>query len=593
MFLGGGGRMGERIRAFDWTATPLGPPEAWPMSLRTLMGVMLAADQPMFVAWGPERILIYNDAYVPLLSVKHPNALGRPFSRVWPEAWGDLSPLVERVWAGEPIHMDDITLHLDRGEGLKEAHFAFSYTPVRERDETIVGLFCPCSETTDQVFAERRIERDRVRQRLLLQQMPGFVGVLAGPEHCYEYVNDAYLAISGHRDFLGRSVREVFPELEGQGFYELLDTVYATGEPHLASAMPIHLTGEEKPRYISFVYQPIRDDAGAVTGIFVGGYDVTEQVRAEGALRHLNKGLEARVAERTAALMRAEEALRQAQKMEAVGQLTGGLAHDFNNLLAGISGSLELIRIRAAQGRIEDVERYLVAAEGAARRAAALTQRLLAFSRRQTLDPKPTDINKLVFGIEELVRRTVGPDIAVEVVGAGGLWPTLIDAPQLDNAILNLCINARDAMPEGGKLTIETANKWLDERAAAERDLPPGQYVSLCITDTGTGMTPEVVARAFDPFFTTKPIGSGTGLGLSMIYGFVRQSGGQVRIYTELGQGTTMCLYLPRHLGEADGDDVLHATPDEQTAAAGETVLIVDDEPTIRLLVKDILGEAG
>ena len=592
-FLTGGGRMGERIRAFDWRATPLGAPDGWPASLRTLMGVMLAAEQPMFVAWGPEQILLYNDAYAPLLGSKEPGALGQPFLRVWHEAEADLAPLVDRVWSGEPIHMDDITLFLDRGDGLKEAHFAFSYTPVREADERVIGLFCPCSETTEQILAERRVERERVRQLALLQQMPGFVAVLASPGHHFEYVNDAYVAIAGDRDFLGRGVREVFPELEGQGFFELLDRVYATGEAYAASATPIRLTGEDEPRYIDMIYQPIRDDAGQVTGIFVGGYDTTARVRAEGALRHLNEGLEARVAERTAALMRTEEALRQAQKMEAVGQLTGGLAHDFNNLLAGISGSLELIRIRAAQGRIADVERYLVAAEGAARRAAALTQRLLAFSRRQTLDPRPTDVNKLVSGIEELVRRTVGPDIAVEVVGAGGLWTTLIDGSQLDNAILNLCINARDAMPDGGKLTIETANKWLDDRAATDRDLPPGQYVSLCITDTGTGMAADVVERAFDPFFTTKPIGEGTGLGLSMIYGFVRQSGGQVRIYTEMGQGTTMCLYLPRHIGEAEADAVSPGLAIEETAAAGETVLIVDDEPTIRLLVTDILSETG
>ena len=207
--------------------------------------------------------------------------------------------------------------------------------------------------------------------------------------------------------------------------------------------------------------------------------------------------------------------------------------------------------MRMAQGRTAEVDRYLMAAQGAVKRAASLTHRLLAFSRRQTLDPKPTNANRLLSGIEELVRRTVGPSVEVEVVQASGLWPTLVDPNQLENAVLNLCINARDAMPDGGRLTIESANKWLDERAARQHDLPVGQYVSVCVTDTGTGMTPEVIAKAFDPFFTTKPIGEGTGLGLSMIYGFARQSGGQVRIYSELGQGTTMCLYLPRHADDA------------------------------------------
>ena len=286
------------------------------------------------------------------------------------------------------------------------------------------------------------------------------------------------------------------------------------------------------------------------------------------------------------------ERLRQSQKMEAVGQLTGGLAHDFNNLLTGITGSLDLLQARVAQGRVADVGKYVTAAQGAAKRAAALTHRLLAFSRRQTLDPKPVDVNRLVAGMEEMVRRTVGPAIEVEVVGNAGLWPALVDENQLENALLNLCINARDAMPDGGRITVETANKWLDVRASKLRDLPEGQYLTLCVTDTGTGMTPEVIERAFDPFFTTKPMGEGTGLGLSMIYGFARQSNGQVRIYSELGQGTTMCIYLPRHVGRADvaePEDVAEIA----RAGLGETVLIVDDEPTIRMLVTDVLSDFG
>ncbi|MBE7197999.1 MAG: PAS domain S-box protein [Parafilimonas terrae] len=297
--------------------------------------------------------------------------------------------------------------------------------------------------------------------------------------------------------------------------------------------------------------------------------------------------------EQAETLARTEEALRQAQKMEAVGQLTGGLAHDFNNMLAGIVGSLELMQTRMLQGRTGDLDRYIAAAQGAAKRAAALTHRLLAFSRRQTLDPKPTDVNRLVAGMEELVRRTVGPSVDVEVVAAGGLWPTLVDPSQLENALLNLCINARDAMPEGGRIVIETCNRWLDHRSAAERNVEPGQYVSLCVSDNGTGMAPDIVAKAFDPFFTTKPLGEGTGLGLSMIYGFVRQSGGQARIYSEVGQGTMVCLYLPRHLGEAENADEGPARPETERARAGETVLVVDDEPTVRMLVSEVLEDLG
>ncbi|WP_278376894.1 PAS domain-containing protein [Sphingobium yanoikuyae] len=320
----------------------------------------------------------------------------------------------------------------------------------------------------------------------------------------------------------------------------------------------------------------------------------TERRRAEIELRELAASLEQQVEERTRDLIAAEEALRQSQKMEAVGQLTGGLAHDFNNLLTGITGGLEMIQIRRAQGRHEDVDRYVHAAQGAARRAAALTHRLLAFSRRQTLAPKPTCVVDLVNGMVDLVMRTVGPAIEVEAVNGVGLWPVLVDPSQLENALLNLCINARDAMPDGGKITIETGNRWLDRRTAVERDMEPGQYVSLCVSDTGTGMSKETISKAFDPFFTTKPIGMGTGLGLSMIYGFTRQSGGQTRIYSELGRGSTICLYLPRHLGEAGTP----ATPEAEPALApqareGETVLVIDDEPTVRMLVVEILEGLG
>jgi PAS domain S-box-containing protein len=288
-----------------------------------------------------------------------------------------------------------------------------------------------------------------------------------------------------------------------------------------------------------------------------------------------------------------EDQLRQSQKMEAVGQLTGGLAHDFNNLLTGISGGLELLQTRVAQGRINDLDRYITAAQGASKRAAALTHRLLAFSRRQTLNPKPTDVNRLVSGMEDLVRRTVGPEVTVEIVAAVGIWPTMVDQNQLENALLNLCINARDAMPNGGRVTIETGNRWLDRRAARDRDLAPGQYVSLCVSDTGTGMTAEVIARAFDPFFTTKPIGQGTGLGLSMIYGFAKQSGGQVRIYSEVGQGTMVCLYLPRYFGAAEDEEAESESTAAPRAEQGETVLVVDDEPTVRMLMTEVLEDLG
>ncbi|WP_311223126.1 MULTISPECIES: PAS domain-containing protein [unclassified Acidovorax] len=318
-----------------------------------------------------------------------------------------------------------------------------------------------------------------------------------------------------------------------------------------------------------------------------------ERARTEAQLREVNESLERKVAERTQELMEVESKFRHAQKMEAIGQLTGGIAHDFNNLLGSMSASLQVLEKRLAAQRFENAERYIGMAQSSVRRAASLTQRLLAFSRRQTLDPKPTDVNRLVAGIEEIVRRTVGPSVELEVVGAGGLWLTKVDPSQLENAVLNLCINARDAMaPSGGRLTIETANKWLDDRAAGERELTPGQYISVCVTDTGAGMTAEVASRAFDPFFTTKPMGQGTGLGLSMVYGFVRQSGGQVRIYSVPGEGTTMCLYLPRHIGDAEPDLELERSQYEHRGD-GEVVLVIEDEATIRGLIVEELQDLG
>ena len=287
-----------------------------------------------------------------------------------------------------------------------------------------------------------------------------------------------------------------------------------------------------------------------------------------------------------------EEQFRQAQKMEAVGQLTGGLAHDFNNLLAGISGSLEMIEARISQGRFTDVARYLATAKGASHRAAALTHRLLAFSRRQTLDPKATEVNRLVASMQELIQRSVGPAVLIEVVGAG-LWPVLVDPPQLESTLLNLCINARDAMPDGGRITIETANIALNALRAREHDMPEGQYLSLSVTDTGVGMAPALVARVFEPFFTTKPIGEGTGLGLSMVYGFVRQSGGQVRIDSVVGAGTTVRIYLPRHHGDVVQDEDQRASSAVPRAEFGKTVLVVDDEPAIRMVLADFLADLG
>ena len=367
-----------------------------------------------------------------------------------------------------------------------------------------------------------------------------------------------------------------------------------TGEP-FEDTFPLRSKDGEYRWFLTRVL-PIRDDGGHIVRWFGTNTDVTALREAKDALRELNATLESRVEQEVAARARTEETLRQSQKMEAVGQLTGGIAHDFNNLLQSISGSLEMLQARVAQGRVAEAARYVSAAMTSVERASALTQRLLAFSREKALDPKPVSANRLVAGMEDLIRRAVGPAIEVEVMLAGGLWTTVCDAHQLENALLNLAINARDAMPDGGRLTIETANAYLDDAYAASQGdgLEPGQYVSVSVTDTGIGMPAEVAKRAFEPFFTTKRVGQGTGLGLSMLYGFTKQSKGHARIDSEQGHGTTVLLYLPREHGFAAESESGVDNPEQaEQAEAAKTVLVVEDDAAVRMLVVDALNDAG
>ncbi len=311
---------------------------------------------------------------------------------------------------------------------------------------------------------------------------------------------------------------------------------------------------------------------------------------AQSTLRATNDKLTAEMGERA----KIEGQLRQVQKMEAIGHLTGGIAHDFNNMLAVIIGALNIMQRRIDRGDY-NIGSFVQAAVEGAQRGGALTQRLLAFARKQMLEPRPVDANKLVSGMSELLRRTLGETVQTEVIVAGGLWRSYVDAHQLETTILNLVVNARDAMPEGGKLTIETANAYLDDRYTAEHeDVQPGQYIMVGVSDTGTGMTPEVVAKAFDPFFTTKGVGRGTGLGLSQVYGFVKQSGGHVKIYSEVGQGATIKVYLPRYHGAVDDSQIAKAVSTElPRGTKAEKILVVEDENAVRRLAVDGLQELG
>ncbi|WP_142848183.1 PAS domain-containing protein [Telmatospirillum sp. J64-1] len=625
-FLAGGGEMGALMRAYDWSTSPLGRPETWPQSLRTAVSIILNSGHPMFIAWGRELTFLFNDAYRPILGAKHPGALGQPFQELWSDIWDDILPYVVRALAGEATWLEDRKLVMQRHGYTENTYFSFSYSPIRNESGRVAGIFCACIETTQTVLTTRRLqttetalrqanqalqaEREAVKAtnrqllaetehlRRLFEQAPIFLAIVRGPDHVFELANGSYLQLVGHRDVIGKTVREALPEIEGQGFFELLDHVSQTAKAVVGRAQSVLLKrGANAPteeRFLDFVYQPILDGDSQVIGIFIAGSDVTERVEAENALRRFNVTLEEQVELRTRELQQAEEALRQSQKMEAVGQLTGGIAHDFNNLLQGIVGSLNLAEKRLSVGRHDEIGRFLQTAMASANRAVALTHRLLAFSRRQPLDPRPVEANQLIASMEDLLRRTLGETIELDLALDDGLWLTLCDPNQLESAILNLVINARDAMPDGGQLTIETGNAQLDDAfAARQREVKPGEYVCLCVTDTGTGMTPDVMARAFDPFFTTKPIGQGTGLGLSMIYGFARQSEGYAKIYSEVGRGTTVKLYLPRCRDGAEPEEASSGLDGAQKAEEGEVVLVVEDEAVVRALIVEVLNELG
>jgi len=714
-FLGGKGNLARLIAVFDWQTTALGPIAHWPQSLKTVVSLMVDSQVPMVLLWGEDGHMIYNDAYAVFAGGRHPRLLGSAVREGWPEVAEFNDHVLKTGLAGGTLAFRDQELTLYRSGRAEQVWMNLDYSPVRDDSGRPAGVIAIVVETTERIRADKRNTAERQRLAQMFEQGPSFMALLHGPDHLIQFANPSYLRLVGGRDVLGKTVAEALPDAVAQGYLEILDEVFNSGRAFSSAGMKYAVQpepgGQSQDRFVDFIYQPLKDPDGQVTGIFVEGIDVTGRKRAEARLQQLNETLEQQIEERTARLvsrevliktvynhsseyhtvlvetetgqfryeegnpallrlynrewdevightiedlfdaetaaeltahMKAclssgqpyryerrngesiveavatpvpaedgnarrlvisardvtesrnlEQQLRQSQKMEAVGQLTGGLAHDFNNLLTGITGSLELMERRFEQRRLGEIDRYLSAAKGAAKRAAALTHRLLAFSRRQTLDPKPTNVNALAAGMEDLIRRTVGPEITVEVVAAIGLWRTLVDPHQLENALLNLCINARDAMPHGGRLTVETANRWLDARGGRERDLAPGQYVSLCVSDNGTGMPEAVIARAFDPFFTTKPLGEGTGLGLSMVYGFARQSGGQARIYSQVGKGTMVCLYLPRCAAHDEPGAAQAQMLPLEPARHGETVLVVDDEQTVRMLVTDVLEELG
>ena len=557
---------------------------------------------------GPDFIMVAaNEGRVRGTNTRREDCIGRSIFEVFgrnPDGQsefgaGVLRASLERVvQTGKPDRMAitkyDIPRPASEGGGFEVRYWSPLNVPVLDDRGEVRYIIHQTEDVTDQVLAEQhsrthlKLADERFRAALLASEAGIFDWYI--DEHSF-YCDSALQQLFGLPDVLTSEPVERF-----------LDHVHVAdrGIVRAALAECVHgkdfvvefrLKRDAGRQWLLSKGKVFRDAAGNPSYVTGTCADITARKQAEKALSDLNETLEARVAAEVAERSRVEDTLHQAQKMEAVGQLTGGIAHDFNNLLTGVIGSLELMQRRRRSGDETNDERYITAAVTSAQRAAALTQRLLAFSRRQTLDLKPLEVNPLVASLEDLLHRTTREDITVTTHLAAGLALVRMDANQLESAVINLAINARDAMPDGGTITITTAAVHLTPEEGAAMDLAEGDYVTLTVADTGVGMTPEVLAKVFEPFYTTKPIGQGTGLGLSMVYGYMRQANGGVRILSQPGKGTQVQLYMPCLGGDLD------ILPSEESRSAplgvGEVVLVVEDEVVVRSLIVEVLGELG
>ena len=563
-----------------------------------------------------------NEAYLQVTMRRREDLVGRKLFDAFPSEPGSESgqmlrrSLERTIQTGEVDVLPLIPYPIALPDGtIADRYWSATHTPLRSADGRVYVLqhTVDVTELTQlrQAAQERGLEdetsvleragkvagqnlallQEREYLRSLFAQAPSFMAVLRGKDHVFELANEAYLDIVGRADIIGKMVAQALPEVVGQGLVAALDDVFISGTPLVAEGARIILNrgpgGAEEPRYLDFVYQPIQDAGHRTIGIFVQGHDVTAQKVAQSRLEELASNLEGRVEERTQELFEMQEMLRQSQKMEAVGNLAGGIAHDFNNLLQVMQGSLQLLQkqIHDDRGR-----KYLDNALSATTRGTQLAAQLLAFGRRQPLEPRVINLARLIRDMDDLIRRSIGEGIAIQIAVEPGLWNTLADPTNVETALLNLAINARDAMAGHGTLTIELGNAYLDDDYARRAfEVTPGQYVMLAVSDTGAGIPADIISRVFEPFFSTKPEGKGTGLGLSMVYGFAKQSGGHVRIHSEEGSGATVRLYLPRAMAE---EQVVERSADHVTGGS-ETVLVVEDDDAVRETSADLLRDLG
>jgi len=560
-FLSGGGQMGAMMRAHDWSASPLGHPRNWPQALRTTVGLMLNSKFPMFVAWGPELGFLYNDSYVPVLGDKHPTALGSRFHDIWREIWDDLHPLIVCALKGDSTYMDRMPLRMNRHGYDEDTWFRFSYSPVRDEDGTVAGMYCACVEMTGEVLAERYRNEENQRLMTLFEQAPGILAVLRGPNHVFEITNQSYMQLIGQRGLIGKPAREALPEVANQGFFELLDQVYESGQPFVGHAVPLRVQREAggplEERFVDFVYQPIRGPKGDVEGIFVEGSDVTMRKRVEDELRAANRQKD---------------------------QFLAMLAHELRNPLAPITTAAQLLQ----RGTLTP-ERARHASDIIVRQAEHMTDLvndLLDVSRvtrgLAEIEKEDLDVTAVVHGAVEQVRPLLDMkrhELKLE------LWEQPLhvsgDRTRLVQVVSNILNNAAKYTPSGGRIVLRVRSE--DGEAV----------ISVC--DNGQGIEPQMLPYIFDLFTqaerTPDRSQGGLGIGLALVKSLVALHGGRVAAYSEgPNKGSEFLIRLP----------LLQCAPGEQEAAHEERphdgpvrVLVVDDNADAAQMLATLLEAHG
>ncbi len=561
MFLSGGGEAGAMMRAHDWSRSPLGDPRGWPQALRTVVALMLNSKFPMFVAWGKELAFLYNDAYSEILGDKHPSSLGAPFKDIWGEIWSDIAPIVERALQGEGTWWEKLPLLMNRHGYDEQTWFTFSYSAVRDDSGAVGGVYCACVEATEQVLGERYRKEENERLMTLFEQAPGIIAVLRGPEHMFEIANKSYQQLIGYRDIVGKTARAALPEVEGQGYFELLDQVYTSGEPFVGHAVPLKVEREPgaplELRYIDFVYQPIRDPHGNVVGIFVEGSDVTPRKQIEDELRAANRQKD---------------------------QFLAMLAHELRNPLAPITTAAHLLKMGTLDAKAVRNASEIISRQ--AEHMTSLVNDLLDVSRVTrglvTLEKEELDLNTIVAGALEQVRPLIeAKRHALTMELSGEPVHVLGDRTRLVQVLSNILNNAAKYTPAGGQIAL--------------RVFAHGDRVTVTVTDNGIGIESDVLPYIFDLFTqaerTPDRSQGGLGLGLALVKSLIVLHGGTVDARAAPGRGSEFEICVPRL--QVDVAAPAAGAAQEAPQQAPLRVLVVDDNQDAAELLGTVLEVQG